>query len=234
MRALAYAAGAALDLARGHPDPVERAKAQARVDLLTPVVKGWCTDTGCDVASTGVQIHGGMGYIEETGAAQHLRDARITPIYEGTNGIQANDLVFRKVARDGGVAARTLFEEMARTQAELAGLNHPSAAPIRDRLVESLAALMAATDWVVETAPEDPAAVAASAVHYLRMFGLVAGGWLMARAVLSVIDDHSDPAFRTAKLTHARFFAEQYLPQAAGLLLPITEGWRSVTGTEED
>jgi hypothetical protein len=123
---------------------------------------------------------------------------------------------------------------MARTQAELAGLNHPSAAPIRDRLVESLAALMAATDWVVETAPEDPAAVAASAVHYLRMFGLVAGGWLMARAVLSVIDDHSDPAFRTAKLTHARFFAEQYLPQAAGLLLPITEGWRSVTGAEED
>jgi alkylation response protein AidB-like acyl-CoA dehydrogenase len=234
MRALAYAAGAALDLARGHPDPVERAKAQARVDLLTPVVKGWCTDTGCDVASTGVQVHGGMGYIEETGAAQHLRDARITPIYEGTNGIQANDLVFRKVARDGGVAARTLFEEMARTQAELAGLNHPSAAPIRDRLVESLAALMAATDWVVETAPEDPAAVAASAVHYLRMFGLVAGGWLMARAVLSVIDDHSDPAFRTAKLTHARFFAEQYLPQAAGLLLPITEGWRSVTGAEED
>ncbi|MGO4723330.1 MULTISPECIES: acyl-CoA dehydrogenase [unclassified Inquilinus] len=239
MRALAYAAGAALDLARGHPDPIERAKAQARVDLLTPVVKGWCTDTGCEVASTGIQVHGGMGYIEETGAAQHLRDARITPIYEGTNGIQANDLVFRKVARDGGVAARVLFDEMARTQAELAGAHHSAAAAIRDRLIESLAALMAATDWVVETAPEDPAAVAASAVHYLRMFGLVAGGWLMARAALTVMHDangskEGDPAFRAAKLTHARFFAEQYLPQAAGLLLPITEGWRSVTGAEED
>jgi alkylation response protein AidB-like acyl-CoA dehydrogenase len=239
MRALAYAAGAALDLARFHPDPVERAKAQARVDLLTPVVKGWCTDTGCEVASTGIQVHGGMGYIEETGAAQHLRDARITPIYEGTNGIQANDLVFRKVARDGGAAAQALFQEMARTQAELAGARHPAAAAIRDRLIESLAALMAATDWVVETAAEDQAAVAASAVHYLRMFGLVAGGWLMARAALTVMHDadgskEGDPAFRTAKLTHARFFAEQYLPQAAGLLLPITEGWRSVIGAEEE
>ena len=164
-----------------------------------------------------------MGYIEETGAAQFLRDARITPIYEGTNGIQANDLVFRKVARDGGAAALALFEEMARTQAELAA--HPAMAPIRDRLVESLAALMAATDWVVETAPETPAAVAASAVHYLRMFGLVAGGWLMARAALA---DESDPELRATKLAHARFFAEQFLPQAAALLLPITEGWRSV------
>ncbi|WP_343714565.1 acyl-CoA dehydrogenase [Inquilinus sp.] len=230
-RALTYSAGAALDLARGHPDPAERAKAQARVDLLTPVVKGWSTDVGCEVASTGIQVHGGMGYIEETGAAQFLRDARITPIYEGTNGIQANDLVFRKVARDGGVAARQLFEEMARTQAELAA--HPAAAPIRERLVESLAALMAATDWVVETAAETPAAVAASAVHYLRMFGLVAGGWLMARAALAAVADDSDSALAVTKLAHARFFADQFLPQAAALLLPITEGWRSVTGAEE-
>ena len=225
-RALTYSAGAALDLARGHPDPIERAKAQARVDLLTPVVKGWSTDVGCEVASTGIQVHGGMGYIEETGAAQFLRDARITPIYEGTNGIQANDLVFRKVARDGGVAARQLFEEMARTQAELAA--YPAAAAIRDRLVESLAALMAATDWVVETAPGTPAAVAASAVHYLRMFGLVAGGWLMARAALAAVADDSDPTLAATKLAHARFFADQFLPQAAALLLPITEGWRSV------
>jgi alkylation response protein AidB-like acyl-CoA dehydrogenase len=227
-RALTYSAGAALDLARGHPDPVERAKAQARVDLLTPVVKGWSTDVGCEVASTGIQVHGGMGYIEETGAAQFLRDARITPIYEGTNGIQANDLAFRKVARDGGAAAQALFQEMARTQAELAA--HPAAAPIRDRLVESLAALMAATDWVVETAPGNPAAVAASAVHYLRMFGLVAGGWLMARAALAALAE--DGELQATKLAHARFFAEQFLPQAASLLLPITEGWRSVVETD--
>ncbi|MGK9166454.1 acyl-CoA dehydrogenase [Inquilinus limosus] len=227
-RALTYSAGAALDLARGHPDPIERAKAQARVDLLTPVVKGWSTDIGCEVASTGIQVHGGMGYIEETGAAQFLRDARITPIYEGTNGIQANDLAFRKVARDGGVAARLLFEEMAPTLIELAGAAHPEAVPIRDRLAGSLAALMAATDWVVETAPDNPAAVAASAVHYLRMFGLVAGGWLMARAMLAALTEESDPALRAAKVTHACFFAEQFLPQAASLLLPITEGWRSV------
>ncbi|MGK9236765.1 acyl-CoA dehydrogenase [Inquilinus limosus] len=227
-RALTYSAGAALDLARGHPDPIERAKAQARIDLLTPVVKGWSTDVGCEVASTGIQVHGGMGYIEETGAAQFLRDARITPIYEGTNGIQANDLAFRKVARDGGVAARQLFEEMARTQADLAEASHPAAAAIRDRLVESLAALMAATDWVVETAPDNPAAVAASSVHYLRMFGLVAGGWLMARGALAALADDSDPQLRAAKPAHARFYAEQFLPQAAALLLPITEGWRSV------
>jgi len=227
-RALTYSAGAALDLARFHPDPAERARAQARVDLLTPVVKGWCTDVGCEVASTGIQVHGGMGYIEETGAAQFLRDARITPIYEGTNGIQANDLAFRKVARDGGAAARQLFEEMARTQAELAEASHPAAAAIRDRLVESLAALMAATDWVAETAPGNPAAVAASSVHYLRMFGLVAGGWLTARAALAAIADDSDSALAATKLAHAHFFADQFLPQAAALLLPITEGWRSV------
>ena len=233
-RALVYSAGAALDVARNHPDPVERARAQARVDLLTPIVKGWCTDTGCEVASTGIQVHGGMGYIEDTGAAQHLRDARITPIYEGTNGIQANDLAFRKVARDGGVAARQLFGEMAHTQAELAAIAHPVGAVIRDRLVENLAALMAATDWVVETAQENQAAVAASAAHYLRMFGLVAGGWLMARSALAVLADTAgDPAYRAAKLTHARFFADQILPQAAGLLLPVTEGWRSVLGVEE-
>ncbi|TSD88650.1 acyl-CoA dehydrogenase [Mycobacterium sp. KBS0706] len=227
-RALTYSAGAALDLARGHPDPAERAKAQARVDLLTPVVKGWSTDVGCEVASTGIQVHGGMGYIEETGAAQFLRDARITPIYEGTNGIQANDLAFRKVARDGGAAALALFEEMAQTIVDLPSAPFPSAVLIRDRLGGSLAALMAATDWVVETAPGNPAAVAASAVHYLRMFGLVAGGWLTARAALAALSDDSGPEFRAAKLAQARFFAEQFLPQATCLLLPITDGWHSV------
>ena len=189
MRALTMGARALCYYAFGQVDRAARGDQGAgyRAEVLTPLAKAWCTDVGIEVANLGVQVHGGMGYIEETGAAQFLRDARITPIYEGTNGIQANDLAFRKVARDGGVAARQLFEEMARTQAELAA--HPGAAPIRDRLVESLAALMAATDWVVETATENPAAVAASAVHYLRMFGLVAGGWLMARAALAEDDD---------------------------------------------
>ena len=119
MRALAYYAAAAIDHARRDPDPAQRARAQRRADLLIPVVKAWCTDIGVDVASIGVQVHGGMGYIEETGAAQHLRDARIAPIYEGTNGIQANDLVGRKLARDRGAAALALFAEIDATLAEL-------------------------------------------------------------------------------------------------------------------
>src|SRR5262249_8322049 len=143
-----------------HPKPEERARAQALVDLLVPVVKAWCSDTGVEVASIGIQVHGGMGFIEETGAAQHFRDARITPIYEGTNGVQANDLIGRKVARDGGEAA-ALFLKEARS---VDGLG-PSYAAALDTLGE-------ATAWVVETYGKDVRLAAVGAVAYLRLFGL--------------------------------------------------------------
>ncbi|NNG04403.1 MAG: acyl-CoA dehydrogenase [Inquilinus sp.] len=237
-RALIYRAAAALDTAKRHPDRAERQAAHSLVDLLTPVVKAWCTDVGCDVASTGVQIHGGMGFVEETGAAQHLRDARIAPIYEGTNGIQAADLVFRKVGRDGGAAASGFIAEIGALDAALAKAGGEDMAAIRARLADGAEALAAASGWVAEAAKADAAAAAAGSAHYLRMFGLVAGGYMMARAGLEAQADleagNGDAGFAQAKSTTARFFADQFLPQARGLLVPLTEGHRAVTALEEE
>ncbi len=237
-RALTYYAAAALDTAQRHPDGSERKAAQALVDLLTPVVKAWCTDVGCEVASTGVQIHGGMGFVEETGAAQHLRDARIAPIYEGTNGIQAADLVFRKVARDGGESARHFLDQVAALDERLALAEGEDIAAIRAKLADGLDALRAATDWVAATAKSDPTDAAAGSAHYLRMFGLVAGGYMMAQAALeaseSMTAGDGDPASADAKRVTARFFAEQFLPQARGLLSPLVQGHSTVMALAED
>jgi alkylation response protein AidB-like acyl-CoA dehydrogenase len=237
-RALTYCAVAALDLSKHHPDPDERAKAQARVDLLTPVVKAWCTDAGCDVASIGIQVHGGMGFIEETGAAQYYRDARITPIYEGTNGIQANDLVFRKVVRDRGAAARDLFAEMRQTVQELEDAPGDDLAVIASALDHGIEELEQATAWVTETGKGDPRAAAAAAVPFLRLFGIVTGGWLMGRSGLAAMaamrQPGADAAFYDAKLITARFYADHILPQARGLLTPITQGHRSVLALADD
>jgi alkylation response protein AidB-like acyl-CoA dehydrogenase len=236
-RALVYSAALSLDEAKRHPDPDARRAAQARVDLLTPVCKAWCTDMGVEVASTGVQVHGGMGFVEETGAAQHLRDARIAPIYEGTNGIQANDLVFRKVARDGGAAARAFLDEVAGTAAALRALPGDDAAAIAGRLEEAADALSRATDWVAEAAGADPKAAAGSAANYLRMFGLTAGGHMLGRSAAAALEDMAsgagDPAFNDAKLVVARFFADQHLPQVRGLLAPVTDGHRTVLAMAE-
>ena len=237
-RALTYYAAAALDTAQRHPDADNRKAAQALVDLLTPVVKAWCTDLGCEVASTGVQIHGGMGFVEETGAAQHLRDARIAPIYEGTNGIQAADLVFRKVARDGGQSAGQFLDQVAALDERLASSGEEDIAAIRTNLADGLDALRAATDWVAATAKSDPTGAAAGSAHYLRMFGLVAGGFMMAQAALeaseSMAAGEGDPAAADAKRLTARFFAEQFLPQARGLLSPLVDGHSSVMALAED
>ncbi len=237
-RALTYFAAATLDTAKRHPDAAERQTAQALVDLLTPVVKAWCTDVGCDVASTGVQIHGGMGFVEETGAAQHLRDARIAPIYEGTNGIQAADLVFRKVARDGGRSAAEFLAQVAALDVALAGAEGDDMRAIRTQLKDGLDALRDATDWIASTAKSDPTGVAAGSAHYLRMFGLVAGGFMMARAALEAVECQTagigDPELAAAKRTTARFYAEQFLPQTRGLLAPIREGHATVMTLAED
>ena len=231
-RALVYNAAGALDRSRRHPDPVERKRAQTRVDLLTPVVKAWCTDAGVEAASLGIQVHGGMGYVEETGAAQHLRDARVAPIYEGTNDIQAADLAFRKVGRDGGAAARALIAEMRAFDAALAAAQDEDLAAIRQRLANGVAAFDRATDWVAAQAAVDPAAVAAGSNHYLRIAGLVVGGYLLAQAARAAAANGT-AGFGRAKRATARFFCDQLLPQTGALLTTLTDGHATVTAADE-
>ena len=237
-RALAYWTSALLDRARQHPDEAERRRCQAMVDLLIPVVKGWSTENGIEVASLGIQVHGGMGFIEETGAAQHLRDARITTIYEGTTGIQANDLVGRKVGREQGKTALVLIGEMeafAKTMAnghKNVHLNH-----IADRFNSALARFTEATRWIVEIFPQNPAAVAAGSVYYLKLAGITLGGWMMARSAKIAAEmlekGEGDAAYLRGKLLTARFYADHILAQAMGLCSATMRGADSVLAVEE-
>jgi len=237
MRALAAVAAAALDQALMHPDRNERLKHQAVFDLLTPVVKGWCTEQCIEIASLGVQVHGGMGFVEETGAAQDLRDARITTIYEGTTGIQANDLVGRKVAAEKGMTAKALIDAMRAFDKELAGHTHPALAVIRRALAEGVSALNEATDWLLETSPYNALAAGAGAVPYLKLWGIVAGGWQMARAAhiakARLDGGAEDFDFYRGKIGTARFYAEHILPQAQSYKAAIVNGSGSVLALEE-
>jgi hypothetical protein len=221
MRALTYVTAAALDNARAHPDPEARTRHQAFADLMIPIVKGWCTETAQEIAYTGVQVHGGMGFIEETGAAQHYRDARIITIYEGTTGIQANDLVGRKTARDAGAAAIAVLAEMEKLDGELSRQSGPEFAAIRRELAAAVTALRTVVEWVVKTYGGDPRAVHAGAVPYLKLWGLTAGGWQMARAALAaakrLAEGTGDAAFYRAKIATARFYADYFLPQTRAL-----------------
>lgn len=230
MRALAYFAAAVLDRAKRHPDEQERRGHQALIDLLTPIVKGWCTEQSVEVATTGIQVHGGMGFVEETGAAQFLRDARITTIYEGTTGIQANDLIGRKVAFEQGATAKAVIAAMRAVDGELA--KHAELAAIRASLTAGIRAVEEATDWLVATYPADAKAAAASAVPYLKLFGIVAGGWQMARAALiaqsRLETKEGDADFYRAKLVTAHFYADHILPQAAALRHTVVNGADSV------
>ncbi|MBI3042443.1 MAG: acyl-CoA dehydrogenase [Betaproteobacteria bacterium] len=231
MRALAYFTAAALDRARHHPDPAEKRRSQGLLDLLTPVVKGWCTEQGVEIASTGIQVHGGMGFVEETGAAQYLRDARITTIYEGTTGIQANDLVGRKVGFEKGASALAAIGAMRQIDARLAAVGEELASA-RANLKEAVDHLESATRWIVETFPSAPKAVAAVSVPYLKLFGTVAGGWMMARAALIAQErlkqPDADRDFLHGKLATARFYGEHELPRAATLAREVTRGADSV------
>ncbi len=236
-RALAYVVAGAHDKALNHPDVVVRKQNQAFVDLMIPVIKGWSTEIGIEVASTGVQIHGGMGYIEATGAAQHLRDARISTIYEGTTGIQANDLIGRKMARDGGAAFRDVIARMRALDVELEKHDNTPLSAIRRRFSAAVDALDQAGAWIVATCTTDLRAASASAVPFLMLFGVVAGGWQMARAALAaqarIAGGESDP-FYPAKIITARFFADHLLTQADGLASTVSEGASSVMGLEDD
>jgi len=223
MRALAYVTAAALDNAHRNPDGAARAQAQAFADLMIPVVKGWGTESSIDIASLGVQVHGGMGYIEETGAAQHLRDARITTIYEGTTAIQANDLIGRKIAREKGATINAVIGEMRTAAAGLDG----NLANIGSRQLAAVDALERAVLWIVANFASDPKAVHAGAVPFLHLFGIIAGGWQMGRtAVIArarIAAGDGDP-FWSAKLATTRFFADHFLTQAAGLAESVIGG----------
>lgn len=225
-RALTYQAGMYLDLSKLHPDATEAANAKAMVDLLTPVVKAWGTDVGCDVTSLGIQVHGGMGYVEETGAAQHFRDARIAPIYEGTNGIQANDLAFRKVLRDQGQAAGAFLEQVRSVAEALEASDEPQLKAMKPRLSDGCDALEEATRWIVDHGASEPNRVAASAYPYLSAFGYLAGGWMLCRSALALSEDAAAPSaeFREAKLATARFYADHFLPQVRAHLPAVTAG----------
>jgi alkylation response protein AidB-like acyl-CoA dehydrogenase len=218
MRGLLYANGAAIDWAEHGDDPEQRTTARERVDILTPLSKAWCTDIGSEVASLGIQIHGGMGYIEETGAAQHYRDARIAAIYEGTNGIQAIDLVARKLPlRDGGVV-RDLLAEIAAVESDLSG----ELADLWPPLASTLASVTKTTDWMLEHGAAD---ALAGATPYLRQLATLTAGWLMARAAIAAAASQTlDSAAAADKILTARFFLEQLLPQVEGLAPTITAG----------
>ncbi len=237
MRALAYYTAGATDRARHHPAHDIRIAQQRRVDLLIPVVKAWCTDLGVEIASTGIQVHGGMGFIEETGAAQHLRDARITPIYEGTNGIQANDLVGRKLLRYHGASAGELIEEMRASDAELAVQPGDDMAAIREPLAAGVEALATATRWMVANGEADAPRALAGAVPYLKLAGTVVGGWLMAKSGLAaqrrLRERAGNAPFLQAKLVAPRFYAEQMLPLAPALL-PAVDGGQTTMSFDID
>ncbi|NNJ46240.1 MAG: acyl-CoA dehydrogenase [Acidimicrobiia bacterium] len=227
MRCVLYATAEAFDQANNAPDEATREAGQEYMDLLTPIAKGWCTDLGVEMTSLALQVHGGMGYVEETGVAQHYRDARIAPIYEGTNGIQAIDLVARKLPMRTGGAIQDLIGQMSALDGDLAEAGDDLAS-IRNSLSESVADLTAAVLWLAEHGVADPNDALAGATPFLRLMGTAVGGWYLARAALAAHrilgSGEGDSAFLESKITTARFYAEQLLPQTKGLLPMVTAG----------
>jgi 3-(methylthio)propanoyl-CoA dehydrogenase len=223
MRGLALSAALAIDLARRHSDPERRRLEQERADLLTPMVKAWCTDSAVEIASLALQVHGGMGFIEETGIAQVYRDARITPIYEGTNGIQAQDLVFRKVGRDAGAAARRFIHELGALAKELQHFE----------LRNSVAELEHALDWLLSALQGNPREAAAVSTPFLRLCATVAGGAILAKGAAAaqslLAQPESDRGFLQARIAQARFYAQAILPEANSIASAITTGAAAAT-----
>jgi 3-(methylthio)propanoyl-CoA dehydrogenase len=237
-RALSYVTAAAFDAAHHHADEATRKANAAFYEFMVPIVKGWSTELSIDVASTGVQVHGGMGFIEETGAAQHYRDARILTIYEGTTAIQANDLVGRKTMRDGGALARSIIAQIRHTEAELATAKSDDLQAIHKRLSAASVALEQVVDYIAMTAKSDIKAAFAGSVPYLKLAGVVFGGWQMARAALvasrKIDAAEGDVAFYRAKLGTARFFADHFLSQADASRAAIVEGSAGVLALAEE
>jgi alkylation response protein AidB-like acyl-CoA dehydrogenase len=237
-RALSYVTAAAYDAAHHHADAAVRRDNQAFYEFMVPVVKGWSTEMSIDVASTGVQVHGGMGFIEETGAAQFYRDARILTIYEGTTAIQANDLIGRKTVRDGGATARAILSQVRRTEAELESADSGDLAAIRNQLAAGSTALEEVVDYIVANMKSDIKGVFAGSVPYLKMAGIVLCGWQMARAALiaqqKLDAGEGDTRFYQAKIATARFFADHLLSQASAYRAAIVGGSAGVLALAED
>ncbi|RKR65830.1 hypothetical protein C8C94_0269 [Acidovorax sp. 94] len=231
-RAMATVAAAAFDAAHHHPDAETRRQNQAFYEFMVPLVKGYSTETSLEVTSLGVQVHGGMGFIEETGAAQYYRDAKILTIYEGTTAIQANDLVGRKTARDGGQTAKGIAAQIEKTEADLLASGTPAALAVAKRLTAARKALLDVIDFVAGGTKALPNAVFAGSVPYLMLAGNVVAGWQLARSLLvaqDLLQKGQDEAFMRAKITTAQFYADHILVKAPGLRDSIVEGAASVT-----
>ncbi|ATQ74767.1 acyl-CoA dehydrogenase [Massilia violaceinigra] len=237
-RALAYVGAGISDVAHHHEDAAVRASNLAVYEYLVPIIKGWSTEMSQDVTRDGVQVHGGMGFIEETGAAQHYRDAKILTIYEGTTAIQANDLVGRKTVRDGGAVAKSIIGQVRETEALLAAMDGADFKAIHRALVEGSVALEAVVEYVAANMKTDIKGVFSGSVLYLKLAGIVLGGWVMARAALvaqaKIDGGEGDAGFYKAKIATARFFADHILTQASGLRTAIVEGSAGVLALTED
>ncbi|PWW44575.1 hypothetical protein DFR36_10741 [Melaminivora alkalimesophila] len=230
-RAMALVAAAAYDAAHHHPDESVRRDNAAFYEFMVPLVKGYSTEMSLEVTSLGVQVHGGMGFIEETGAAQYYRDARILPIYEGTTAIQANDLVGRKTARDGGATARAIAAQIEKTEAQLAASGSEAARATAARLTAARQAFLDVVEFIAGSAKADPNAAYAGSVPYLMLAGNLVAGWQLARALLvaeKLSGQGQDDAFLQAKIATARFYAEHILVRAPGLRDEVVHGAASV------
>jgi alkylation response protein AidB-like acyl-CoA dehydrogenase len=223
MRGVIYLNAQAMDLAEHADSPLERAANQEVCDLLTPVSKAWCTDTGAKVVDLALQVHGGMGYIEETGVAQRYRDVRIASIYEGTNGIQAIDLVTRKLGARDGAAVGGLLDRITATDEALAAAGH-ALEGIRRSLADAVRSLRESTSWLLDRLGDDRAAALAGASPYLEQFGLVLGGWVLAQQALAALPRAHGDDYLGAKVATARFYCEQLLPTAITLAPAVTAG----------
>ena len=229
-RAMATTAAAAYDAAHHHPDAQVRQDNATFYEFMVPLVKGYSTEMSLEVTSLGVQVHGGMGFIEETGAAQYYRDSKILTIYEGTTAIQANDLVGRKTARDGGQTARAIAAQIEKTEAELRASATPAALSVAERLAAARASFLAAVDFIAASAKRAPNAAYAGSVPYLMLTGNLVAGWQMGRALLvaqSKLAAGEETAFMQAKITTAQFYAEHILVRTAGLREAIVQGGES-------
>jgi hypothetical protein len=231
-RALAIVAASAFDAAHHHPDAEVRKQNQAFYEFMVPLVKGYSTEMSLEVTNLGVQVHGGMGYIEETGAAQYYRDAKILTIYEGTTAIQANDLVGRKTARDGGQTAKAIAKQIEATEAALGRRDSVASRATRKRLSAARVAFLQVVDFVAGNTKASPNAVFAGSVPYLMLAGNLMAGWQMARALLvaeeQLADGTGDAAFLNAKVATARFYADHLLSKAPATRDAIIEGGDSV------
>nr|WP_315233469.1 acyl-CoA dehydrogenase [uncultured Albidiferax sp.] len=236
-RAMSSVAAAAYDVAHRHTDAETRQQSQAFHEFLVPLVKGYSTEMSLDVASLGVQVHGGMGFIEETGAAQYLRDAKILAIYEGTTAIQANDLVGRKTLRDGGATAKAIARQIVVTETALAQSGSADALAVAKRLKAARTAFLDVVTFVVSSTKTQPNAVFAGSVPYLMLAGKLVAGWQLARSLLvaeELLAKGEDVAFMQAKITTARFYADHVLVTAQSLRDSILEGADSVTALAVD